>query len=67
MGEIDRTVHWTAVCFEPMAAPWQYIAFAPLSEMPEYSSMFLGIPSAKDLYDTVNDDWILSLDPFFPI
>ena len=61
--EIDRAVRWTAVMLGPMAGTQSYVEsnVPPLSELPEYASRFQGIPSAKQLYETLDDKRSLPL------
>ena len=65
--EIDRGVRWAAVMLGPIAATQSFVEsyVPPLSELPEYASRFQGIPSAKQLYETLDDKRSLPLDPSF--
>lgn len=65
--EIDRGVRWAAVMLGPSSPPLPYVEnnVPPLSEVSSYAKRFQGIPSAKQVYQHVNDKLQLPLDPSF--
>ena len=65
--EIDRAIKWAALMLGPMAAAQPYIEdnVIPLSERPEYLSLFEDIPSAAELYERISETPHLPLDPTF--
>jgi hypothetical protein len=65
--EIDRGVRWLETMFSPMSVPEPYVEnqVTPLSELEIYASRFRDIPSAKQLYEQINDRAHLPLDREF--
>jgi hypothetical protein len=65
--EIDRVIRIATVMLGPISCELPVVEHhvIPLSEIPEYQSKFVGIPSAKVLYKTLEDKLHLSLDPSF--
>jgi len=65
-AEIDRGVKWAAVMLGPMTVPSPFVEteVPPLTECID-SKRYAGIPTAKSLYDTLQDKPKLPLDPSF--
>ena len=65
-AEIDRAVKWTAVALGPMSIqqPIEETEVPPLSECLD-STRYDGIPTAKELYQTLQDKPQLPLDQSF--
>ena len=65
-AEIDRGVKWAAMMLGPMTVPSPFVetTVPPLTECID-SKRYAGIPTAKDLYDTLHDKPKLPLDSTF--
>jgi hypothetical protein len=65
--EIDRALRLAALLLGPMPVESPVVEnnVLPLAEISEYNSRFIGIPSAKEVYDTIADKRDLPLDPSF--
>jgi len=65
--ELDRATRWAALMLGPLAVSPPYVEpeCPPLCEIPYHISRFRGIPSAKELYEQIQDKPHIPLDPRF--
>ena len=65
--EIDRVIRIASVLLGPISCELPAVEnhVIPLSEIPEHSAKFVGIPSAKLLYANLHEQQHLPLDPSF--
>lgn len=65
--EIDRIIRWAAIMLDPMVPPQMVVEHEvpPLSEVRRHAARFRDIPSAKELYDRIQDKPQLPLEVSF--
>eukprot|EP00547_Thalassionema_nitzschioides_P004710 CAMPEP_0194221614 /NCGR_PEP_ID=MMETSP0156-20130528/30974_1 /TAXON_ID=33649 /ORGANISM="Thalassionema nitzschioides, Strain L26-B" /LENGTH=2052 /DNA_ID=CAMNT_0038952077 /DNA_START=235 /DNA_END=6393 /DNA_ORIENTATION=+ len=55
--EIDRVIRWVAIMLDPMVSPQMVVEHEvpPLCEVQRHAAQFRDIPSARELYDRIQD------------